>query len=108
MDMKDKLDQIQKVKEKLSLGGGKTAIEKQHAAGKLTAWERMSLLFDSGTFKELDLLVKPFKTGFDIDKRELPRDGIVTGSGLIDSRRAYAACCDFTVAGGSQGSIQMM
>jgi acetyl-CoA carboxylase carboxyltransferase component len=108
MDMRTKLDEIQKVKEKLSLGGGKAAVDKQHAAGKLTAWERINLLFDAGTFRELDLLAKPFKTGFDIDNRELPRDAIITGYGSINGRTVYASCYDYTVSGGSQGSMQMM
>jgi acetyl-CoA carboxylase carboxyltransferase component len=108
MDMKKKLDEFKAVREKLSFGGGKAAVDRQHAAGKLTAWERMDLLFDPGTFRELDLLAKPFKTGFDIDNRELPRDAIVVGYGSINGRTVYASCYDYTVAGGSQGSMQMM
>lgn len=104
----EELEELSQIKERRSLGGGRAAIDKQHAVGKLTAWERMSLLFDAGTFRELDLLAQPFKTGFDIDKRELPRDGIVTGYGMIDGRLVYAACNDFTVAGGSQGAMQIM
>ena len=84
--MRKKLDEFSAVKENLSCGGGKAAVEKQHASGKLTAWERMDLLFDPGTFRELDLLAKPFKTGFDIDHRELPRDAIVTGYGSVNGR----------------------
>jgi acetyl-CoA carboxylase carboxyltransferase component len=108
MDMKEKLQEFQSVKEKLSCGGGKAAVAKQHASLKLTAWERMNLLFDPGTFRELDLLAKPFKTGFDIDNRELPRDAIVTGYGKVDGRTVYASSYDYTVSGGSQGSMQMM
>jgi acetyl-CoA carboxylase carboxyltransferase component len=106
--MSNKLNELQEAKERLSLGGGKKAIERQHAAGKLTAWERMKLLFDNGEFTELDPFVKPLKTGFDIDKKDLPRDGIITGYGKIDGRMVYASCYDYTVAGGSQGSMQMM
>lgn len=108
MDMKESLNEFQAIQQRLSSGGGKAAVEKQHAAGKLTAWERMNLLFDPGTFRELDILAKPFKTGFDIDKRELPRDAVVTGYGEIEGRTVYASSYDFTVAGGSQGSMQMM
>jgi acetyl-CoA carboxylase carboxyltransferase component len=108
MDMREKLDEFKAVQATLSFGGGKSAVDKQHAAGKLTAWERMDLLFDPGTFRELDLLAKPFKTGFDIDSRELPRDAIVTGYGSINGRTVYASCYDYTVSGGSQGSMQMM
>ncbi|MFC1918077.1 acyl-CoA carboxylase subunit beta [Chloroflexota bacterium] len=108
MDAEEKLKEIDAVKQRLSQGGGAKAIERQHQQGKLTAWERMEFLFDPGTFHETDLIAKPFKTGFDIDNRELPRDALVTGYGDINGRRAYASCYDFTVAGGSQGSMQMM
>ena len=108
MDTEEKLKEIEEVKTRLAQGGGAKAIEKQHASGKLTAWERMEKLFDPGTFHELDLLAKPFSTGFEIDKKELPRDAIVTGYGKINGRMAYASCYDFTVAGGSQGSMQIM
>ena len=106
--MKELLSEYGAMAQRLSGGGGKAAVDKQHAAGKLTAWERMQLLFDPGTFRELDLLAQPFETGFDIDKRELPRDAVVTGYGQVDGRTVYASSYDFTVAGGSQGSMQMM
>ena len=108
MDTEEKLKEVKQIKTKLSQGGGAKAIEKQHASGKLTAWERMEQLFDPGTFRELDLLVKPFNTGFDIDNRELPRDAIVVGYGQINGRMVYASGYDFTVVGGSQGSMQIM
>ncbi len=108
MDIQERLNELRKIKERASSGGGKAAICKQHAAGKQTAWERMALLFDGGKFTEMDPLARPFKTGFDIDKRELPRDAILTGYGMINGRMAYAACSDFTVAAGSQGSMHIM
>ena len=108
MDMKTKLNEYRDVEAELSLGGGAKAIAKQHAVGKLTAWERMELLFDPETFRELDILAKPFKTGFDIDKRDIPRDAIVTGYGKVNGRTVYASCYDYTAVAGSQGSMQMM
>jgi acetyl-CoA carboxylase carboxyltransferase component len=54
--LEEKLNELGEAKERLSLGGDKAAIDRQHAAGMLTAWERMALLFDAGTFRELDLL----------------------------------------------------
>ena len=100
--------QLEAVKARSSQGGGPEAVKKQHAAGKLTAWERVELLFDPGTFCELDLMAKPFKTGFEIDNKETPRDAIVVGYGKIFGRTVYAASYDYTVAGGSQSSTQMM
>jgi len=72
MEMKDEVARLESVKERLSQGGGPEAIKKQRAAGKLTAWERMELLFDPGTFQELDLMAKSFRTGFEIDSKETP------------------------------------
>ncbi len=104
MNTEQKLKEIKEVKARLFQGGGPAAIERQHASGKLTAWERMELLFDRGTFHELYLMAKPFITGFEIDKRETSRDAIVVGYGEINRRTAYASCYDYTVSGGSQGS----
>lgn len=108
MDMKQKALRLATVKARFGHGGGPEAIKRQHAAGKLTAWERVELLFDPGTFEELDLLTRPFRTGFEIDNREIPRDAMITGYGEINGRTVYAAAHDYTLAGGSQASTQMM
>ena len=108
MEIRDELARLESVKEKLAHGGGPEAVRKQKAAGKLTAWERMELLFDPGTFQELDLMARSFRTGFEIDNRETPRDAIVVGYGEIEGRSVYATSYDYTVAGGSQASTQMM
>jgi len=103
-----KISRLEGTRARLSQGGGPDAVRKQHALGKLTAWERVELLFDPGTFRELDMLAKPFRTGFDIDRKETPRDAIVAGYGEIFGRIVYVASYDYTVAGGSQSSMQMM
>jgi acetyl-CoA carboxylase carboxyltransferase component len=108
MDIENEIARLESVKEGLSQGGGPEAVKKQRAAGKLTAWERMELLFDPGTFQELDLMAKSFRTGFEIDSKETPRDAIVVGYGEIQGRTVYATSYDYTVAGGSQASTQMM
>lgn len=108
MDTQQKLIEIEERRRKLAQGGGATAIDRQHSRGKLTAWERMEVLFDPGTFQELGIHAKPFKTGFDIDNTEIARDAIVTGYGEINGRMVYASCFDFTVVGGSQGAMQMI
>jgi len=84
--------------------GGAKAIEKQHKAGKLTARERVNLLVDPGTFQEIDLWVRPIKTGFDIDSRELPGDAIITGFAKIGGRPFYIISEDMTVIGGTFGA----
>jgi propionyl-CoA carboxylase beta chain len=83
------------------LGGGADRLERQHAAGKLTARERVDLLFDAGTFEELDKLVTHRCRDFGMADQIVPGDGVVAGHGLIDGRQVFAFAQDFTVFGGS-------
>ena len=105
--MESMLDKIKEVKERrdhLLKGGPEREIDRQHKMGKLTARERIEKLFDKGTFREIDLWIRPIKTGFDIDERELPGDAIITGIGEIHGRPIYAFAHDFTVGGGTFGA----
>jgi methylmalonyl-CoA decarboxylase alpha subunit len=86
-------------------GGGAKRIEKQHAKGKLTARERINLLFDEGTFVELDAFVTHRCANFDMEKVDAPGEGVVTGYGMVDGRLVYAFAQDFTVVGGSLGEM---
>jgi propionyl-CoA carboxylase beta chain len=83
------------------LGGGVERIEKQHKAGKKTARERIHDLLDPGTFVETDRMAVHTCTDFDMDKKKIPGDGIVTGYGKIDGRLVYIFAQDFTVFGGT-------
>jgi propionyl-CoA carboxylase beta chain len=83
------------------LGGGEDRLERQHAAGKLTARERIDLLFDPGTFEELDKLVTHRCRDFGMEQQLIPGDGVVAGHGLVDGRQVFAFAQDFTVFGGS-------
>jgi len=103
-DMRDKINEIEERRAHLSKGGTQKEIDRQHKVGKLTARERIDLLFDKGTFREFDLWIRPIKTGFDIDERELPGDGVITGIGQIDGRPFYCYAHDFTVAGATFGA----
>ena len=76
-------------------------IQRQHDAGKLTARERIDLLFDPGTFEELDKLVTHRCLDFGMAEQVIPGDGVVTGHGLINGRQVFAFAQDFTVFGGS-------
>ncbi|MBN1550200.1 acyl-CoA carboxylase subunit beta [bacterium] len=98
-----KIDELIKQREHLYKGGGEARIEKQHEANKLTARERLALLFDQDTFQETLLFMKHRCTHFGMADKEMPGEGVVTGVGLIDDRPVYAASQDFTVAGGSVG-----
>ncbi|UCH93352.1 MAG: acyl-CoA carboxylase subunit beta [Candidatus Aminicenantes bacterium] len=83
------------------LSGGQERIDKQHAAGKLTARERIELLLDPGTFVELDKLKTHRCIDFDMDKKKIPGDGVITGYGKIEGRQVFVFSQDFTVFGGS-------
>jgi len=104
-DMRKKLEELEQRRASLTEGGGSAQIEKQHQRGKLTARERIAKLLDPGTFVELDLWAKSRMTGFDIDKRELPADGVITGYGEVYGRQVYVYAQDFTVLGGTMGSV---
>src|SRR5262245_66611833 len=82
-------------------GGGEERIEKQHAAGKLTARERIEALLDPGSFVELDRFVTHRCTDFGMAEQKVLGDGVVTGYGVIDGRKVFVFAQDFTVFGGS-------
>ncbi|MFH1039113.1 MAG: carboxyl transferase domain-containing protein [PVC group bacterium] len=102
----NKTEDLRRRKERITLGGGAAGIEKQHQKGKLTARERLALLFDEGTFVELDAFVKHRCTYFGMEKKEAPGEGVVTGYGQVDGRPVCAFAQDFTVIGGSLGEMQ--
>jgi propionyl-CoA carboxylase beta chain len=83
------------------LGGGEARLRKQHDAGKLSARERIELLFDAGTFEEVDKLVTHRCRDFGMDEQFIPGDGVIAGHGLVDGRQVFAFAQDFTVFGGS-------
>jgi propionyl-CoA carboxylase beta chain len=82
-------------------GGGEDRMRRQHEAGKLTARERIDLLFDPATFEELDKLVTHRCLDFGMADQVVPGDGVVTGHGLVNGRQVFAFAQDFTVFGGS-------
>lgn len=100
-----KQEQLLELKARLRQGGGEKAVEKQHAAGKQTARERLEKLFDPQSFVETGLFVKHRCQNFGMEKKETPGEGVVTGYGTIDGRLVYAAAQDFTVIGGSLGEM---
>lgn len=101
----EKIEQLRKMRAEIELGGGKKRIEKQHESGKLTARERIHLLFDEDTFVEIDAFVKHRCTNFGMEKTEAPGEGVVCGYGYVDGRLVYAYSQDFTVVGGSLGEM---
>jgi len=101
MNNTDKLGKLIELREKAKLGGGQRRIDSQHAKGKLTARERIEMLLDEGSFEEMDMFVTHRCTDFGLEKEQYLGDGVVTGSGTIDSRLVYVFAQDFTVFGGS-------
>jgi propionyl-CoA carboxylase beta chain len=96
-----KLDQLREIEQRATEGGGPARVAKQHAAGKMTARERVEFLLDEGTFQEFDKLVEHRSRDFGMDEEIYPGDGVVTGHGLIEGRKVFLFAQDFTVFGGS-------
>src|SRR6202521_6092681 len=103
-DRSDRHDRSQELESRLAAaarGGGAERIARQHAAGKLTARERVELLLDPGSFVEVDALVTHRCRDFGMDEQQVPGDGVVCGYGTVDGRLVYVFAQDFTVFGGS-------
>jgi len=98
---KSKLETLKERTQQAEVGGGVERVEKQHAAGKMTARERVDFLLDEGTFEEFDKLVVHRSRDFGLDQQLYPGDGVITGHGLIDGRRVFVFAQDFTIFGGS-------
>ena len=101
----DKLKDLKEREAKLREMGGAKLVAKQKEGGKLTARERLDLLFDKGTFREIDLFVQHRCVNFGMEKIDIPSDGVVTGHGLVDGRPIFAFAQDFTSRAGSLGEM---
>ena len=95
--------ELREKKALVQMGGGEAAIEKQEAMGKLTARNRILALLDENSFQEYDLFVEHAARGFGMEKKVLPGDGVITGTGTIFGAPVCIYAQDFTVAGGSLG-----
>jgi acetyl-CoA carboxylase carboxyltransferase component len=105
MGMDPKIRKLRELRRQAELAGGQDRIDAQHARGKLTARERILLLLDPGSFRELDMFVTHRSTGFGLEEKRYLSDSVVTGWGAIDGRLAYVFSQDFTVFGGSLGEV---
>lgn len=105
MSENSKLHHLRTLKAQARLGGGIERIEAQHKKGRLTARERIDLLLDPGSFRELDALAFHRCHDFGLDQQRFLGDGVVTGWGTIEGRPVYLFSQDFTVLGGSLGEI---
>ena len=102
----DKIKDLKEREKKILGMGGEKALAKRREQGKLNARERLDLLFDQGTFREIDMFVTHRCTNFGMEKKEIPADGVVTGHGLVDGRTVFAYSQDFTSRAGSMGEMQ--
>jgi methylmalonyl-CoA carboxyltransferase 12S subunit len=105
MTIEDKINDLNDLKDRLKLGGGRAKIDQQHARGSLTARERIDGLLDRDSFQEFGLFAHHRCTNFGMAGRDLPAEGVVTGAGSIQGRLVHLASQDFTVAGGAAGEV---
>jgi acetyl-CoA carboxylase carboxyltransferase component len=105
MSKPPRINTLRDRKAKSRLGGGQERIDAQHKKGRLTARERLDLLLDKGSFREVDSFVIHRTDDFGLDQQVFPGDSVVTGWGTIDGRLVYAFSQDFTVLGGSLGEV---
>lgn len=105
MSIQDKLNDLTNRRSQIEQGVGSVAIDKIHAAGKLSARERIGLLLDANTFVEVGAFIKQRATDFNLSIKEAPADGVVTGYGAINGKLVYVYSQDATVMGGALGEM---
>ncbi|MFZ5569903.1 MAG: acyl-CoA carboxylase subunit beta [Thermodesulfobacteriota bacterium] len=101
----DKIKELEEKEKKVLQMGGTKAVAQQREKGKLNARERLELLFDAGSFREIDMFVTHRCVNFDMQRVEIPADGVITGHGLVDGRPVFAYSQDFTARAGSLGEM---
>ena len=105
MSDNSKIQHLHDLKAQSLQGGGQERIEAQHQRGRLTARERLDLLLDRGSFREVDAFVVHRTSDFGLDQQKYLGDSVVTGWGTINGRLVYVFSQDFTVFGGSLGEV---
>jgi len=103
--VEEKIKDLKQREKQILRMGGEKAVAKQKAKNKLTARERLDILFDAGTFREIDMFVTHRCVNFGMEKREIPSDGVVTGHGQVNGRPVFAFAQDFTSRAGSLGEM---
>jgi propionyl-CoA carboxylase beta chain len=99
------IQQLRELRAQGRLGGGQERIEAHHGRGRLTARERLDLLLDKGSFREVDAFVVHRTQDFGLDQQKYLGDSVITGWGTINGRLVYVYSQDFTVFGGSLGEV---
>ncbi|MCY4020646.1 MAG: acyl-CoA carboxylase subunit beta [Chloroflexi bacterium] len=101
MTISPKIEQLRAKRAQSQMGGGEARIQRQHDQGKKTARERLEMLLDPGSFREIDAFVHHHNNKFGLGNNKPLSDSVVTGWGTIDGRLVYVYSQDFTVMGGS-------
>jgi propionyl-CoA carboxylase beta chain len=99
------LEDLEKRRAVARAGGGEDKLEARRKKGVMTARDRLEALFQPGTFLEQGMHAEHDCHNFGLEKKSLPGDGVITGTGLVDGRLVAAFSQDFTVSGGSLGRI---
>ncbi len=105
MGTEARIEQLRELREQALHAGNQRAVARQHEAGKLTARERIDALLDKGTFQEIDQFVRHQTVGFGMEDKKPYGDAVVTGHGTIEGRPVFVFAEDFTVFGGSLGTV---
>ncbi len=105
MGTEARIEELRRLRDEALHAGTQRAVARQHEAGKLTARERVETLLDKGSFQEIDQFVRHQSTGFGIEDKKPLGDAVVTGHGTVDGRPVFVFAEDFTVFGGSLGTV---
>ncbi|HKM00224.1 MAG TPA: carboxyl transferase domain-containing protein, partial [Mobilitalea sp.] len=104
----DSIKELENKRTRIKIGGGSDKIERQHRNGKLTARERLELLFDKDSFVETDNMIESRIEDFNLKSKRVMGDGVVTGYGEVEGRLTFAYAEDFTVMGGTLGEYHSL
>ncbi|THA24328.1 acyl-CoA carboxylase subunit beta [Streptomyces sp. RKND-216] len=102
-DSRGRVAELHAIRDEALGGPSERATEAQHAKGKLTARERIDLLMDAGSFREVETLRRHRASGFGLEAKRPYTDGVVTGWGEVEGRTVFVYAHDFRIFGGALG-----
>ncbi len=101
--MRDRVAELELLRENARTGPDPEATRRQHAKGKLTVRERLDVLLDPGSFVEIETFRRHRATGFGLEHKRPHTDGVVAGWGKVDGRDVMVYAHDFRMFGGALG-----
>ncbi|ACY98317.1 MULTISPECIES: acyl-CoA carboxylase subunit beta [Thermomonospora] len=102
-NLRTRAESLNRLKAAIVRGPSVEATRRQRARGKLTVRERIDLLFDEGTFVEIEAFRRHRATSFGLDRKRPYTDGVVAGWGLVFGRKVFVYAHDFRIFGGALG-----